>query len=166
MCIAFLYVADIDRPAPFRHDITGKIGPGSVGAGSLQRQWVGLSLSGDQVTVEPYRGNPLYLSSIDIEAGFMRRGHEIAEAFSADEMAQNFMRAYNGIMFSVGQLLVFEFHGQMLKLQVVGMQTVELMNAAPSQGQAGQTGVLMEKTDITFLKAADSALKLKSSAKK
>lgn len=132
----------------------------------MQRQWIGLSLAGDQVTVEAYRGNPLYLSSIDIEAGFIRRGHEIAESFSADEMAQNFMRAYNGVMFTVGQLLVFEFHGQMLKLQVVGMQTVELMNAPAAQGQSAQTGVLMEKTDVTFLKAADSSLKLKSSAKK
>ena len=96
----------------------------------------------------------------------MRRGHEIAEAFSADEMAQNFLRSHNGVVFSVGQLLIFDFHGQMLKLQVVGLQTVELMNAPPSQGQSGQSGVLMEKTDITFLKAADSSIKLKSSAKK
>lgn len=132
----------------------------------MQRQWIGLSLAGDQVTVEPFRGTPSYLSSIDIEAGFLRRGHEIAESFSADEMAQNFIRAYNGIIFSVGQLLIFDFHGQMLKLQVVGLQTVELMNAPPSQHQEGSCGVLMEKTDVTFIKAADSTLKLKSSAKK
>lgn len=137
-----------------------------MGAGSLQRQWIGLSLTGDSVTVEPYPYSPSYLASVDIEAGFLRRGHEIAEAFSADELAQNFIRAYNGIMLSVGQLLVFEFHGQNLKLQVTGLQTVELVNAPPVQGHGATSGVLMENTDVTFLKAADSAIKLKSSAKK
>lgn len=96
----------------------------------------------------------------------MRRGHEIAEAFSADEMVQNFLRSHNSVMLSAGQLLIFEFHGQMLKLQVMGLQTVDLMNATPSQGRAGQSGILMEKTDVTFIKAADSSIKLKSSAKK
>jgi vesicle-fusing ATPase len=131
----------------------------------MQRQWIGLSLTGDQVTVEPLQSRPPYLQSIDIEAGFMKRGYEIAEAFSADDMAQNFLRAYRDVIFTVGQWLVFEFHGQNLKLQVVGLQTVDLPNAPPSQ-QGSASGVLMEKTDVTFIKAADSTLKLKSSAKK
>lgn len=153
-------------PLTVRHDTTGKLAKGAVGAGSLQRQWIGLSLTGDSVTVEPYPYTPPYLASVDIEAGFLRRGHEIAEAFSADEMAKNFIRAYNGIMLSVGQLLIFEFHGQNLKLQIVGLQTVELVNAPPVHGQGASSGVLMENTDVTFIKAGDSAIKIKSSAKK
>ncbi|GJE84530.1 vesicular-fusion protein SEC18 [Phanerochaete sordida] len=153
-------------PLTVRHDNTGKVSPGTVGAGSLQRQWIGLSVTGDSVTVEPFPHTPSYLGSVDIEAGFLRRGHEIAEAFSADEMAKNFIRAYNGIMLSVGQLLIFEFHGQNLKLQVVGVQPVELVNAPPVRGQGASSGVIMENTEVNFIKAADSAIKLKSSAKK
>lgn len=81
-------------------------------------------------------------------------------------MAQNFLRAYNGVIFSVGEYLIFDFHGQNLRLHVKGLQTVDLMNAPPTQGQTGTSGVLMEKTDVTFMKAADSSIKLKSSAKK
>ena len=57
----------------------------------MQRQWMGLSTAGDEVTVEALPFVPSYLESIDIEAGFMKKGHEIAESFSADEMAQVWM---------------------------------------------------------------------------
>lgn len=95
----------------------------------------------------------------------MKSRLEVAEAFSADEMAQNFIRAHRDVLLSVGQLLLFDFHGQMIKLQVKGVQTVDLPNA-PASHQGGSFGVLMEKTDINISKAADSTLKLKSSAKK
>ncbi|KAI0089177.1 AAA-domain-containing protein [Irpex rosettiformis] len=153
-------------PLTIRHDNTGKVLPGQIGAGGLQRQWIGLSVQGDVVTVEPLPYIPSYLQSIDISVDFMRRGHEIAEAFSADDMAKLFVRAFNGIIFSVGQLALFEFHGQNLKLQVTGLSIVDLPNA-PSRGRSpDNVGVLMEKTDVNFLKAANSAIKIKSSAKK
>ncbi|KAI0340747.1 AAA-domain-containing protein [Trametopsis cervina] len=149
-----------------RHDNTGKLAPGTIGAGGLQRQWMGLSVQGDIVSVEPLKYTPSYLQSLDIEVGFHRRGLEIAETFSVDEMAQLFLRAFGGIIFNVGQLGVFEFHGQNLKLQITGLSTVDLPNA-PSGGRAPtNVGILMEKTDINFIKAPDSAIKLKSSAKK
>jgi vesicle-fusing ATPase len=99
----------------------------------------------------------------------MRRGHEIAEVFSADEMVRNFIRAYNGIMFAAGEILVFEFHGQTLKGTVRGVGIVDLpteqhRRAAPHSFR--DAGVLMEKTDVNFLKAGDSAIKIKSSGKK
>ncbi|KAI0722320.1 vesicular-fusion protein SEC18 [Cerioporus squamosus] len=150
-------------PLTTRHDNTGKITPGTIGASATQRQWIGLSLSGDTVTVEPMPENPPYLESLDIEVGFLRRGLEIAEAFSADEMAQNFLRAFNGMVFAVGEILLFEFHGQNLKATIKSLQIVELPGQRSS---ATHFGVLMEKTDVTFMKAGDSSLKLKSSAKK
>ncbi|KAI0685028.1 AAA-domain-containing protein [Cytidiella melzeri] len=149
-----------------RHDNTGKLAPGTIGAGSLQRQWMSISAQGDFASVEPLPYSPAYLQSIDIEADFMRRGHEIAEAFSADEMAKLFVRAYNGVIFNVGQLAVFEFHGQNLKLQVTGLSVVDLPNA-PSGGRSpSNVGIIMEKTDVNFIKAATSGIKIKSSAKK
>lgn len=149
-----------------RHDNTGKLAPGTIGTGALQRQWMGLSAQGDVVSVEPLPYIPSYLQSIDITAEFLRRGHEIAEAFSADEMAQLFVRAFSGIILSVGQILIFEFHGQNLKLQVTGLSVVDLPNA-PTGGQSpNNVGVVMEKTDVAFQKGANSAIKIKSSAKK
>lgn len=129
----------------------------------MQRQWIGLSVSGDTVTVEPMPEDPPYLESLDIEVGFLRRGLEIAEAFSADEMAKNFLRAFNGMVFALGEVLLFEFHGQNLKATIKGLRVVDLPGQRSS---ATHFGILMEKTDVTFMKAGDSALKLKSSAKK
>ncbi|OJT15463.1 Vesicular-fusion protein sec18 [Trametes pubescens] len=150
-------------PLTTRHDNTGKIPPGTIGASAAQRQWIGLSLAGDTVTVEPMPSPPPYLESVDLEVGFAKRGHEIAEAFSADDMAKNFLRAYNGIVFATGEVLSFEFHGQILRVAVKGVQIVDLPGR---QSEATHYGVVMEKTDITFMKSPDSAIKLKSSAKK
>ena len=134
----------------------------------MQRQWIGLSVTGDEVTVEPIPFQPLYLQSIDIEVGFLRRGLEIAEAFSADEMAHNFIKAFSNMVFAAGQMLAFEFHGQNLRAHVKGLSVLELADAQRRGGSGALTtlGVLMEKTDVTFMKAGDSAIKIKSSAKK
>jgi vesicle-fusing ATPase len=144
----------------------------------MQRQWIGLSVTGDQVSVEalpqpPHPSAPLYLQSIDIEVGFLRRGQEIAEQFSADEMARNFLKAFNGIVMSADEVLVFEFHGQNLKATVKGVGVLELADEQKRGAGTGQRsvnhqymGILMNKTDVTFMKAGDSAIKIKSSAKK
>ncbi|KAG6828494.1 hypothetical protein H0H92_007810 [Tricholoma furcatifolium] len=159
-----------------RHDTTGKLQPGAVGASALIRQWVGLSLMGDQISVDalpppPHPAAPAYLQSVDIEIGFLRRGHEIAEQFSADDMAKNFVRAYSGIVMSADEVLVFEYHSQNLKATIKGVSIVELADEQRRGLPAGQRsathfGILMDKTDMTFMKAPDSAIKIKSSAKK
>ncbi|KAG5648754.1 hypothetical protein DXG03_000101 [Asterophora parasitica] len=163
-----------------KHDNTGKLAPGSVGASAVQRQWIGLSLTGDQVTVEPlppppHPSAPSFLQSIDIEVGFLRLRHEIAEQFSADEMARNFIKAFSGIVMSVDEILVFEYHGQNLKATVKGVSVLDLADeqrrGVPGGGAQRSVnhqyvGILMDKTDVTFMKAPDSAIKIKSSAKK
>lgn len=123
------------------------------------------------MTVEPLSPAPTYLQSIDMEVGFIRRGHEVAEQYSADEMAHNFIKGFNGIVIAVGEILVFEFHGQNLKAVVKGLHNLELPPRAgvtePRRAHAHVPhGVLMEKTDVTFIKAADSSVKIKSSARK
>ncbi|KAH9938024.1 vesicular-fusion protein SEC18 [Fomitopsis serialis] len=157
-------------PLTTRHDNTGKLAPGTIGASATQRQWIGLSLTGDEVTVESMSVPP-YLQSVDMEVSFLRRGHEGAEQFSADEMARNFIKAFSGIVLAVGEILVFEFHGQNLKAVVKGLHAVDLPSkGGATEGQHAHThhphGVVMEKTDITFIKASDSSIKIKSSAKK
>lgn len=147
--------------------------PGTIGASATQRQWIGLSAVGDETTVEPLPGPPhpaapQYLESVDIEVGFLRRGHEVAEAFSADEMSKNFVKAFNGIIFAPGQFLVFEFHGQNLKAIVKGLRLLDLADeqGGGRGGQRQEMGILMDKTDVGFMKAGDSLIKIKSSAKK
>jgi vesicle-fusing ATPase len=135
----------------------------------VQRQWIGLSKSGDEVSVEPLH-HPSYLQSLDLEVGFLRPRHEVSEVYSADEMTRNFLKAFSNILFTVDEIVVFEFHGQNLKATVKGVSVLELADGqrgAPRSQQA-QThfGILMDKTDITFMKAGDSLIKLKSSAKK
>ncbi|KZT71500.1 vesicular-fusion protein SEC18 [Daedalea quercina L-15889] len=159
-------------PLTARHDNTGKLAPGTIGASATQRQWIGLSLTGDEVTVQPISPVPPYLQSVDMEVGFLRRGHEVAEQFSADEMSHNFIKAFSGIVLTVGEILVFEFHGQNLKAVVKGVHTLDLpeKGGGATSGLHAHThyphGVVMEKTDITFIKAADSSIKIKSSARK
>lgn len=161
-----------------RHDNTGKLQPGNIGASAMQRQWIGLSISGDSATVDlfpspPHPSAPSFLQSVDIEVGFLRRGHEIAEQFSADEMARNFVKAFNGILMSVDEVIVFEFHGQNLKATIKSVAILDLADEQRRGAPGGkrsvnhhQMGIIMEKTDVTFMKASDSAIKIKSSAKK
>ncbi|KAF4619220.1 hypothetical protein D9613_004974 [Agrocybe pediades] len=160
-----------------RHDNTGKLQPGVIGASAMQRQWIGLSLTGDQATVEPlpsppHPAAPSFLGAIDLEVGFLRRGHDIAEQFSADDMVKNFLKAFSGIVMSADEVIVFEYHGQNLKATVKSVSVLDLADEQrkglpPSQGSGHKhMGILFEKTDVTFMKAPDSTIKLKSSAKK
>ncbi|KAH9942575.1 vesicular-fusion protein SEC18 [Amylocystis lapponica] len=125
--------------------------PPTIGASAMQRQWIGLSLTGDEVTVEPLPSSPPYLQSIDIQVGFLRRGHEVAETFSADDMARNFLKAFN------------ESARTVKSLSVVHLADAQ-RRGAPAHGS--HYGVVMEKTDVTIMKASESAIKIKSSAKK
>ena len=160
------------------HDNTGKLHPGVIGPSALQRQWIGLSLTGDQASVEslpppPHPSAPSFLQAIDIEVGFLRRGVEIAEQFSTDEMTRNFIKGFSGIVMSSDQVLVFEFHGHNLKATVKSISILELADEQRGSACSGQqaasrrnVGILMEKTDVTFIKAPDSHIKIKSSSKK
>jgi vesicle-fusing ATPase len=162
-------------------DSTGQIQRGQVGTALLQRQWAGLSASGHYVQVEafdPYSSGPgIYLAGLDIELSFFRRGMEATEQYDADEMARNFLRAFDAHIFTTGQLLVFEFHGQTLRAAVTGVSVVEAdqlpksgsKNApppVPPRGHAVQRGILISQTQINFMQAADSTLKIKASGKR
>lgn len=155
-------------PLTTKHDNTGRLPPGCIGASALQRQWIGLSVSGDSVTIDPLPSPP-FLQDIALEVGFLKRGLEIAEQFSADEMARTFIKAFSGVMFALGEVLVFEFHGQNLKAVVKSCAVVELADGQRGgRGGAGirDAGVVMERTDVTFMKDPSTAIKIKSSAKK
>ena len=157
-----------------RHDNTGRLQQGAIGASAVQRQWIGLSVTGDTVTVTslpppPHPSAPAFLETLTLEVGFLQRNLEIAEQFSADDLAATFIRGFSHIVFTVGQILVFEYHGQNLKGLVKSVSVLEL--AAEQRGGGGgggraDSGIVMEKTEVTFLKDPISKIKIKSSAKK
>ena len=148
----------------------------------MQRQWIGLSLSGDSVTVTPlppppHPSAPAFLEMFTLEVGFHQRNLEIAEQFSADDMAATFIRGFSNIIFTVGQIIFFEYHGQNLKGVVKSLSVLELAAEQRRGGVPGgaarahggghiDSGIIMEKTDVTFLKDPTSKIKIKSSARK
>lgn len=162
-------------------DPSDQVQPGQVGTALLQRQWAGLSAQGHYVQAEaydPYSTGPgIYLAALDIELSFLRRGIEATEQYDADEMARNFLRAFDKHIFTSGQLLVFEFHGQTLKAAVTGVSVVDadqLPKAGsknvppppPARGQTLQRGILISQTQVNFFQAPDTTLKIKASGKR
>lgn len=174
MVALFGLILNLSLNHVIRHDNTGHLAPGTIGCSALQRQWIGLSAVGDEASVEPlpvppHPSAPAYLESIDLEVSFLRRGVEVSEVFNADEMTKNFLKAFNGIIFAPGQHLVFEFHGQNLRAIVKSLGLLELADEQTGgrQGKRQENmGVLMDKSDVGFMKAGDSPIKIKSSAKK
>ncbi|GAA5842585.1 hypothetical protein JCM3766R1_004865 [Sporobolomyces carnicolor] len=143
------------------------IRPGTIGAARLVRQYAQLSQSGDVVDVEAFDPNTLgsnvYLASMDLEVGYWFEKNAQPTAYSADELQSVFVRAYEGLIFTSGQPLVFDFHGQNLRATVKGIHSLSLDGGA---GQGARTGILTNQTEVNFVKDPASAIKIKSSAKK
>ncbi|KAK7062091.1 P-loop containing nucleoside triphosphate hydrolase protein [Favolaschia claudopus] len=162
-------------PMTVIHDNTGKLRPGCIGASALQRQWIGLAVAGDSIPVDPLPSPPNYLQSLDLDVGFLRK-QETKDAYSADELARNFIKAFNGLVITVGELMIFDYHGQNLKVTVRGLSVLELADEQRGGGGRGHSGygpnprdygIIMEKTDITMMKSAEAnGINIKSSAKK
>lgn len=150
-------------------DNSRQIQPGQIGAASLQRQWAGLS-QGQYVHAEEYdpqaEGAGVYLAGLDVELSFFRAGIETGEQYDVDEMTRNFTRAHEGHIFTVGQLLVYEFHGQNFKAVITGVNVVESDQHAAPLGARIQRGILMPQTQVSIYKASNSNIKFKASARR
>jgi vesicle-fusing ATPase len=169
-------------PLTVKYDDTRRLPPGAIGPSAVQRQWIGLSASGDSVTVvalpaPPHPSAPPFLETLTLEVAFLQRNLEIAEEFSADDMGATFVRGFGGVVFTIGQFLVFEYHGQNLRCTVKGVSVLELAAEqrrggvpgtanGPAGGNRTDYGIVMEKTDVTFMKESSSKIKIKSSARK
>ncbi|GAA5874930.1 hypothetical protein JCM8547_003614, partial [Rhodosporidiobolus lusitaniae] len=146
------------------------IAPGSIGAARLVRQYAQLSQSGDVVDVAPFDpsrelNGDIYLASLDVEVGYWFEKNAQPTAYSADELQSVFVRAYEGLILTVGQPLVFDFHGQNLRATVKGLHTLGLSEKGGAPG-GGRTGIVTGQTEVNFVKDPQSAIKIKSSAKK
>ncbi|KAM6496126.1 vesicular-fusion protein SEC18 [Amanita muscaria] len=162
-----------------KHDNTGKLPSRTIGASAMQRQWIGLSIAGDTVTIEPLPFPPspvapAFLQAIDFEISFLRAKQESTTQYTAEELAKHFVRVYRDILFSQDEVIVFEYHGQNFKATVRSVAVLELADEqqrgrnVPTQRlpEYYTRGVLMERTEVNISKAPDSNVKLKASTKK
>lgn len=157
-------------PVTIRHDPTRLVAQGTLGFTAFQRQWIGLSAAGDSVNVEPIdwsqMGNDVYLESIDIEIGFNKAKVQATETYNSDEMVRAFMGVFKDVVLATTQIIVFDFHGMTLKGKVTGLSLLELAQSKPGNRGPPTLGLLMDKTDVTFMKEANSTIQIKGSAKK
>ncbi|KAI9295448.1 vesicular-fusion protein SEC18 [Neoconidiobolus thromboides FSU 785] len=145
-----------------------KIAPGDLGSTKIQREWSYLSLN-QEVEVKPYYpqqlGNNIYLGSIDIEIQLYRKATEVNSELDVEKMAQIFIKNFKSHIFSNGQIFLFEFQGILFKLKVVAVHVVDLQSLGfenqESSGSKGNSGILLEQSNVKFLKASGSNLKLK-----
>lgn len=158
-------------------DPTGTIQPGQIGTANLQRRWANLSATGHYVNAEVYDplavGLGIYLAGLDLEVSFLRSGTSSPEQFDVEEMSKNFLRAFDGHIFTRGQILVFEFHGFTLMIVVKGVNVVEAGEINPrdgggttASGSSMDKGILIAQTEININKAPDSQILLKASGRR
>lgn len=144
--------------------------PGELGMSKFHRLWGSLSLN-QEVRVDiydPFVDMNCYLSRVDIQISFVRKGFESSENFDSQDMAKIFMQSYNGMMFSVGQSLCFDYHGinfqgTIMNVEVADFNSLNKGVPPPQQstGRGPVRGILMEQSLINFTRSADSSIKLK-----
>lgn len=102
-----------------------------------------------------------------IQIGFNKPKTQATEVYNADEMTRAFMGVFKEVILATSQIVVFDFHGMTLKGVVRGLSPIELAQKQGGQrGRPASLGFLMDKTDVTFIKFADSGIQIKGSAKK
>ncbi|KAI6034599.1 P-loop containing nucleoside triphosphate hydrolase protein [Pisolithus microcarpus] len=158
-------------PVTICHDTSGSVSPGIAAVPASLRQWMGLSLSGDFISIgllpsPPHSQAPPFLQSIDLYASFWKRGFVNEVPYNVDEMVQKFLAAYSGLVLAPGGILTIDFKGDKLKLVVASMTVVELPDGRLGGKTPIEMGVLMQKTDVNILKEGDSPMRLKSGAKR
>ncbi|KAI9439370.1 AAA-domain-containing protein [Lactarius psammicola] len=169
-------------PLTVKWDDTRRLPPGAIGASSVQRQWIGLLTTGDTVTIvalpaPPHPSAPLFLETLTLEVGFLRWNLDIAEVFSIDDMGATFVRCFDGVVFTVGQILVFEYHGQNLRCVVKSVGVLELAaeqrrgdipgaGDVPDGRSRTDFGIVMEKTDVRFMKDPLSKIRIEPGTRK
>ena len=163
---------------------------GSVGTSLFHRRWAQLSLNQD-ISVRPYdpaqeSPNAFLLATVDLEVTFLRKGSvDVREQFDTEEMSVAFHQSFGNQVLTVGQPIVFDFHGVNLQAIVksITFMSLDSLNAAnasgvrsrsvsPAPGSSNskqtsnsQRGILMNETQIRFSKAPDSSIRLKGPAR-
>jgi vesicle-fusing ATPase len=125
---------------------------GEIGTSSLHRTWAQLSL-GQKVSVVPY--DPKNDSTIDmldtlvIQVEFLKKNQTNSTPYDVDDLSMIFRTVYNEQIFTIGQMVAFDYHGINLLAKVLDM------------GPFSPRGVLSQKvTKLSWIKGADSNIRL------
>ncbi len=127
----------------------------------------------------PHPSAPPFLETLTLEVSFLQRNLDIPEVFSVDDMGATFVRGFDGVIFTVGQTLVFNYHGQNLRCVVKSVGVLKLFAEqhhwgrgvlSPTDEPDGSSrtdfGIVMEKTDVTFMKDSQSKIRIEPSTRK
>ncbi|RIA79766.1 P-loop containing nucleoside triphosphate hydrolase protein [Glomus cerebriforme] len=151
-----------------------------LGMSLIHRRWASLSLN-QEVSVVPYdpsyESQYYYLGKLELEVGFFQKNQDIKEHFDTDEMSKIFCQVFNNQIFSIGQQLVFDFHGINLIITIKKINqlldfselqrilTGENFDTSQEDQRNEMRGVLTPQTRIHWMKSAISSIKLGGSSK-
>ncbi|ORY49371.1 AAA-domain-containing protein [Rhizoclosmatium globosum] len=149
--------------------------PGQVGVSNVQRQWALLSLNQDvNVAVyDPFSDMNCYLSKVDLQISYIRKGVASEETFDGEDMSKTLLQSFNGLMLTVGQKIIFDYHGFNFQGAVMSVDTVDFKTMQAGQAASCSPrptwprfrGILMNETQINLSKSPDSSIKLKGGSK-
>lgn len=94
----------------------------------------------------------------------------VVEEFDEEEMVRDFVEAFQGIVMSSTEMILIRFHGQDLEgkikdILVLGSADKQCAES-PSGRQPPTMGIILDATYVTFVKARDSPIKIRSGMKK
>jgi len=145
-----------------------KVKKGTVALNQIQRRVTQLSLN-EPVTVEAYVPNStfIYLDTLKLEVDYLAKGTKGGE-YDADELKKLVTREFVQQFFSLDQVIVADVAGTTLKFQVIDLSVVDLKYVTgevskkedPPGGRRPDRGILLKSTDVSFVKAPASNIKL------
>ncbi|KAF9932263.1 transport between ER and Golgi ATPase protein [Modicella reniformis] len=142
----------------------------------LQRKWTRAGLS-KEVDVQAFDassdGQEVYLSFLEVDVDLLVKNNEFRGEFDAKEMARLFIDVFNNQVLTIEQMLAMVVKDIKLivvpkKVEVVGVNALSGMRAPDGQdipSKPGFRGILTPQTQIQFVKAHDSNIKLRGAAR-
>ncbi|KAG0342587.1 transport between ER and Golgi ATPase protein [Podila humilis] len=165
----------VDHQFVFSIRLVEAAAEGTLGFSNVQRKWANISLN-KEIDVQPFDpsldGPEVYLSSIEVEVDLYKKSD--SGDFDAKDMSRQFISVFNNQILTVDQGLVLDFQGVNLLLvpknvELVGMDIVQNgmrgLNGQDLVTRPGHRGVLTQQTQIQFVRAQNSNVKLRGAAR-
>ncbi|KAI1495505.1 P-loop containing nucleoside triphosphate hydrolase protein [Biscogniauxia marginata] len=149
---------------------TEHVQPGWITLSERQRHWCGISMV-DTIKAQRYDHQMIPLSSMDLETDFALSSRKTDEPYDQDQLADTFIKLFQGQIFAPGQQLLMDHKGIPLKFVVRTVQLIELggEKSQPSEptSRPDARGILVPNTsEVNFSKAATSTIKFKGSVRR
>jgi len=119
---------------------------------------------GTQVSVEmlPHPESELSIQEMVLELDFLKRGYQNSQPYLEDDMITTFTNTYKEILMTQHEPILFKYLGERLRGKIVSL--VVGPPGSPPLTKA-TTGIVKETTQITFVSAQDSTIRIIPSAK-